>query len=319
MNTTTLFLKSVVVEQKLGSGKYGEVYKGSWHGTTAVALKKLKDTSPDSAVSKEFENEMTILIKLNHPNIVRFLGLFHTDSDLYMVMEYLSKGSLLDFLSIDETKRILVLNDLLHMTTDIAAGMGYLASQNIVHRDLAARNLLVTQSDGRFTVKIADLGLSRQVENDVYHASDKSFPVKWSPPEVIEHRQFTTKSDVWSFGVAMWEIFEFGKIPYPALSNTDTVDYVLSGKRLPQPKNCPDEIFQIMQQCWLSSPQERPTFKILFEDLLQYVKQSEGTPPTTTVKRAPSTSQSHLYGNTRENGDVYNNTSSTTAPNTNYN
>jgi len=143
-----------------------------------------------------------------------------------------------------------------------------LRKKKIVHRDLGARNLLVSQEDGKYVVKIADLGLSREVQEDFYDAKNSTFPVKWSPPEVIERRHFTSKSDVWSFGIVLWEIFMYGKIPYSSLSNSETVQFVLSGKRLDKPTICPEEVYKVMLQCWHIDPERRPSFKSLFDQLV---------------------------------------------------
>jgi len=126
----------------------------------------------------------------------------------------------------------------------------------------------VAQEDNVYVVKIADLGLSREVKNDYYDATtSSSFPVKWSPPEVIERRHFTTKSDVWSFGIVLYEIFERGKVPYSAMSNSETVEYVLKGNRLEQPSLCPEQVYKLMLQCWDIDPDRRPSFKVLFDQL----------------------------------------------------
>jgi len=235
-------------------------------------LKKLKDAEGD----KEFEKEFLLLTKLNHPNIVRCLGLYSPpqSDEYYMVLEYLSKGSLLDFIRKPEVKDGLSVLDMLHMCISTASGMCYLEQEGIVHRDLAARNLLVTEVEGTYVVKISDLGLSREMSGDVYNAKDSAFPVKWSPPEVIIHRQYSSKSDVWAFMVCIWEIFSYGIIPYPALSNEDTVDYVLTGKRLPQPEKMPESIYRLCFRGWLQKPEERPSFKETFE-ILKTILQDE--------------------------------------------
>jgi len=251
-------LQNIVVLQRLGGGKFGDVYLGNWNDTTQVALKKVKTGTDD----KEFLNEILLMKKLNHPNIVRFFGLFKSDKDesVYLVMEFMDKGSLSDFLKGPEIDGKLENSDLIGMALDVCAGMKYLESQNVLHRDLAVRNLLTVLYEGRYLVKIGDFGLSRETASNEYNATDSAFPVKWSSPEVLERRAFSTKSDVWSFGVVVWEIFEYGKHPYATFSNTETMEQVLSGYRLPKPENCPDAIYSIVIATWSPLPSDRPSF-----------------------------------------------------------
>jgi len=196
------------------------------------------------------------------------LGVFRDDKCTYLVMEYLSKGSLRDFLKQHNTKTLQLFN-MLKMALDVCSGMAYLGEHNIIHRDLGSRNLLVATTDEGYIVKIADLGLSREVNENIYVSTDTLFPVKWSPPEVIQHREFTVKSDVWSFGVVLWEIFEFGKVPYGDMSNSETIKNLLAGYRLPIPENCPTPVPEIMMKCWNSEPTKRPSFKEIQNDLVK--------------------------------------------------
>jgi len=209
INKDELYLDNIDILECIGKGAFGQVYRGLWVGTTEVAMKTISNEN-----ISEFESEVNIWRKLNHPNVVRFLGIYKDSTDkLYMVMEYLSLGSLSDFLKKGFSK--LQPNDLLVMILNTSAGMSYLEAKSVIHRDLGARNLLVTKSEEKYVVKIADLGLSRISNNEnEYVSTANKFPVKWSPPEVIRYRQFSTKSDVWSFGVTCWEIFEAGTVPY---------------------------------------------------------------------------------------------------------
>jgi len=163
------------------------------------------------------------------------------------------------------------------MILNIAAGMTYLASRSVVHRDLGARNLLVSKADGKFVVKVADLGISRLIKENEYVSTQSQFPVKWSPPEVIRYFQFSSKSDVWSFGVAMWEIFEAGTVPYPGMTNKETTEFVLGGGRMIKPKACPPEVYEIMRKCWEEKPENRPSFKNIFDSMKEIIKQMLGS------------------------------------------
>jgi len=267
LSKENLYLSDIEIERKLGTGKFGEVWLGNWSGTTPVAMKKLKSGVQNES---EFEKEIALIMKLNHPNIVRAIGIFRSDlEDLFLVMEYLSLGSLQDFLRENTSQSTLQLKDLLFMAVHVAAGCHYLEQKNIIHRDLGTRNLLVANVDGKFVVKITDFGLSREVSNKIYESSDGTFASKWASPEVIQHRKFSHKSDVWSFSVCLWEIFEFGKVPYQTMSNREALEAVLEGYRLEKPKSCPEEVYTLMLRCWNDDPEQRPSFKEIFKSLTE--------------------------------------------------
>jgi len=157
------------------------------------------------------------------------------------------------------------------MAEGTCGGMSYLSQQNIVHRDLALRNILVTTgSQTKYSIKVADFGMSRLVSDDKnYYKKDNAvFAVKWSPVEVLKFCKFSTQSDCWSFGVVLWEIFSYGQLPFQGMSNLETVDAVNSGHRLTIPQKCPKEIADIMVECWNEYPEKRPSF----QDLHQRIK-----------------------------------------------
>jgi serine/threonine protein kinase len=142
--------------------------------------------------------------------------------------------------------------------------MCYLESNHVLHRDLACRNVLIAkESDGKFLAKISDFGLSRS--SDLYQTAEKTMPVKWTAIESLKFGTFTSKSDVWSFGVLLWELFSFGTIPYAGKSNASVIEEVAAGYRLPSPENCPEEVYQLMVKCWNADPNERPSFKEMAE------------------------------------------------------
>jgi serine/threonine protein kinase len=148
--------------------------------------------------------------------------------------------------------------------TQAAAGMNYLEQKKIIHRDLAARNVLVSKGDDTHyvTVKVADFGLSRTMEKAYYASSNTQIPYKWCAPEAIQTGVFTTKNDVWAFGVCMWEIFSLGSVPYQAMSNREATEEVKKGYRLEQPELCPNEVYNVMLQCWDIQPDNRPSFEV---------------------------------------------------------
>lgn len=273
--------------QSLGEGAFGRVFLGTVdylspdEPTTLVAVKTLKDAASEEA-RVDFEREAELLTNLQHANIVRFYGV-STDGDPVMILfEYMEHGDLNNFLR-DRGPDRSVLDpgakpvapltrvDLLKISTQVAAGMEYLASQHFVHRDLATRNCLVGDM---LVVKIGDFGMSRDVYSTDYYRVGRHtmLPIRWMPPESILYRKFTVESDVWSFGVVLWEIFSFGKQPWYELSNHEVIQQVTSGKLLTKPDGCPEEIYQMMLTCWNTQPQDRCPIKLLHSQLEHFCK-----------------------------------------------
>jgi len=202
------------------------------------------------------------------------MGIFVSDvGRSYIVTEFLSKGSLLNLLRDREDK--LKVQEMIKMAADAAKGMAYLEELKIVHRDLAARNCLVEQAEDSYRVKVSDFGLSKISEKDnPYLLSDPKakLPVRWTAPEIFRHEPFTSKSDVWSFGVVLWEIFEHGMEPYPWISSNQQVyEEVRSGVRLPCPDKCPLPLYQLMLKCWDNEPSNRPPFIDIIKQLDEIV------------------------------------------------
>uniref|UniRef100_A0A672PRE9 PTK6 protein tyrosine kinase 6b n=1 Tax=Sinocyclocheilus grahami TaxID=75366 RepID=A0A672PRE9_SINGR len=168
----------------------------------------------------------------------------------------IEKGDLLNFLLKSQS---------LSLESQVADGMAYLETHNSIHRDLAARNVLVGEG---YVCKIADFGLARVIKEPVYVSDDKKIPYKWTAPEAIGHGRYSSKSDVWSFGILLYEIVTCGAIPYPGVRNCDVYDLVTRDNyRMPSPSNCPEVIYNIMRSCWRAEPEDRPTFKILRHEL----------------------------------------------------
>ncbi|CAL8394077.1 unnamed protein product [Gadus morhua 'NCC'] len=243
--------------QILGSGFFGEVYEGVYKNLngdkTSVAVKTCKDCSPD--VMEKFMSEALIMKNLNHPNIVKLIGIIE-DDPVWIVMELYPFGELGSYLAKkqDELTNI----TLVLFSLQICKALVYLGGVNMVHRDIAVRNVLVASAD---CVKLGDFGLSRYIEEEEYYkASVTRLPIKWMAPESINFRRFTSASDVWMFAVCLWEILSRGQQPFFWLENRDVINQLEQGIRLPKPEQCPPALYSLMTRCWSYDPRERPTF-----------------------------------------------------------
>jgi len=264
--SSSIFLENITIHELLGAGNFSEVYRATWNGVT-IALKGTKDKDEKSIL----KTEGLILQKLNHPNIVRDLGLYKSERNIrFIAMEYCAKGSL-DNLLRSQQESITKL-DLLQMALQAANGMSYLHHNGIIHRDLSLRNLLVTSGDEhKFFIKVSDFGLSRFTEGNYYKSSDQVIPVKWTALEALQFGRYSSESDVWSFGILLWEIYSFGMIPYPGLSNGEIVDQLSSGYRMKPPKECPQEISLLMVDCWKENPKERPSLAVISSSIQMHL------------------------------------------------
>nr|CAH7767694.1 unnamed protein product [Callosobruchus chinensis] len=262
----------------LGQGAFGEVYQGFYRQRPCdtvempVAVKTLPEMSTPQA-EMDFLMEALIMSKFHHPNIVHFIGVCFGKHPRFIVLELLAGGDLKNFLRESRPKperpSPLAMKDLIMISIDVAKGCKYLEDNRFIHRDIAARNcLLTTKGPGR-VVKIADFGMSRDVyRSDYYRKGGKAMlPIKWMPPEAFLDGIFTSKTDVWSFGVLLWEIMSMGYMPYTGCANRDVMQLVTSGGRLDPPANCPDPVYGIMTQCWHPAPEQRPTFGTILERL----------------------------------------------------
>ncbi|XP_014771292.1 tyrosine-protein kinase STK [Octopus bimaculoides] len=255
----------------LGSGQFGEVRKGLWKNSITVAVKTLK---PGSMSADSFLEESKIMKRCKHKNLVLLYAVCSVGEPILIVTEFMCNGSLLSYLR-SPTGEALSFEELIHMAAQIASGMSYLEHNNLIHRDLAARNILVGEEH---VVKIADFGLARLIVDDEYNSQQGSkFPVKWTAPEAIMKSVFTTKSDVWSFGILMMEILTYGGVPYPGMSNAETIQALQKGYRMKAPPNCPSSLNSLLQGCWRQKAEMRPTFEYLcdfFENFFVSVENS---------------------------------------------
>ncbi|XP_032814462.1 receptor tyrosine-protein kinase erbB-4-like isoform X3 [Petromyzon marinus] len=247
----------------LGSGAFGTVHKGIWtpEGEDVkipVAIKVLREATSPKA-NKEILDEAYIMASVSHPHLVRLLGICLTPS-VQLVTQLMPLGCLLEYTR--EHKEHIGSQLLLNWAVQIAKGMMYLEEQRLVHRDLAARNVLVRTPQH---VKITDFGLARLLDiNEIeYHADGGKMPIKWLALESIQYRTFTHQSDVWSYGVTIWELMTFGGKPYEGIPARDIPELLEKGERLPQPPICTIDVYMIMVKCWMIDAESRPRFKEL--------------------------------------------------------
>ncbi|XP_062827812.1 ephrin type-A receptor 1 [Anolis carolinensis] len=262
----------VNIENVIGEGEFGEVYRGSLRfpgkDHIVVAIKTLKSSYSDSTWWN-FLREATIMGQFNHPNIVRLEGVVTKRNPMMIITEYMDNGALDNFLRENMDKFSAV--QLVIMLQGIASGMTYLSDRNYVHRDLAARNILVSHSH---QCKVSDFGLSRILENDVegtYETKGGKIPIRWTAPEAIAHRIFTSASDVWSFGIVMWEVFSYGDKPYGDMSNQEVMKSIEDGYRLPPPVDCPSVLYELMKACWSYDRARRPRFREIQAQLDHFI------------------------------------------------
>uniref|UniRef100_A0AAY4DZI6 non-specific protein-tyrosine kinase n=1 Tax=Denticeps clupeoides TaxID=299321 RepID=A0AAY4DZI6_9TELE len=259
--------EDVILGELLGKGNFGEVFKGTLRDKTPVAVKTCKEDLPQDLKIK-FLSEARILKQYDHPNIVKLIGVCTQRQPIYIVMELVPGGDFLSFLR--KKKEDLKAKQLVKFALDAAAGMAYLELKNCIHRDLAARNCLVGDSN---LLKISDFGMSRQEDDGIYSSSGlKQIPIKWTAPEALNYGRYSSESDVWSYGILLWETFSLGMCPYPGMTNQQAREQVEKGYRMSCPQKCPEEVYKIMQKCWEYKPENRPKFADIQKELASVKK-----------------------------------------------
>ncbi|XP_070764697.1 tyrosine-protein kinase ZAP-70 isoform X5 [Enoplosus armatus] len=259
----------LIDEVELGSGNFGCVKKGvlkAESGQIDVAIKVLKSDN-EKLVKEEMMREAEIMHQLSNPFIVRMLGLCNAEN-LMLVMEMASAGPLNKFLSTN--KDTVTVENIVNLMHQVSMGMKYLEEKNFVHRDLAARNVLLVNQQ---FAKISDFGLSKALgaDDNYYKARTAGkWPLKWYAPECINFHKFSSKSDVWSFGITMWEAFSYGGKPYKKMKGPDVMRFIESGNRMECPAVCPERMYTVMNECWTYKHEDRPDFKKVEEYMRSY-------------------------------------------------
>ncbi|KAM3610116.1 uncharacterized protein V6R79_025621 [Siganus canaliculatus] len=261
--------EKITMHRELGQGSFGMVYEGIAKGVvkdepeTRVAIKTVNE-SASMRERIEFLNEASVMKEFNCHHVVRLLGVVSQGQPTLVIMELMTRGDLKSYLRSlrnenSSTQVLPPLKKMIQMAGEIADGMSYLNANKFVHRDLAARNCMVAED---FTVKIGDFGMTRDIyETDYYRKGGKGLlPVRWMSPESLKDGVFTTMSDVWSFGVVLWEIATLAEQPYQGMSNEQVLRFVMEGGLLDKPENCPDMLFELMRMCWQYNPKMRPSF-----------------------------------------------------------
>ncbi|XP_067108462.1 ephrin type-A receptor 4b isoform X2 [Osmerus mordax] len=264
---------SIRIERVIGAGEFGEVCSGRLRlqgkREIYVAIKSLKAGYSDKQ-RRDFLSEASIMGQFDHPNIIRLEGVVTRCKPVMIITEFMENGSLDTFLKKHDGQFTVI--QLVGMLRGIASGMKYLSDMGYVHRDLAARNILVNSN---LVCKVSDFGLSRVLEDDpeaAYTTRGGKIPIRWTSPEAIAYRKFTSASDVWSYGIVMWEVVSYGERPYWEMSNQDVIKAIDEGYRLPAPMDCPVVLHQLMLSCWEKSRSDRPKFDIIVTTLDKLIR-----------------------------------------------
>ncbi|XP_029689178.1 ephrin type-B receptor 2-like isoform X1 [Takifugu rubripes] len=285
-------ISCVKIEQVIGAGEFGEVCSGNLRQPgkreILVAIKTLK-VGYTERQRRDFLSEASIMGQFDHPNIIHLEGVVTKSSPVMIITEFMENGSLDSFLRQNDGQFTVI--QLVGMLRGIAAGVKYLCDMNYVHRDLAARNILVNSN---LVCKVSDFGLSRFLEDDTSDPTYTSalggkIPIRWTAPEAIQYRKFTSSSDCWSYGIVMWEVMSYGERPYWDMSNQDVINAIEQDYRLPPPMDCPSALHQLMLDCWQKERNNRPKFSQIVSTLDKMIRN-----PNSLKAMTPLSSSVHL-------------------------
>ncbi|KAI4888509.1 hypothetical protein NFI96_019385, partial [Prochilodus magdalenae] len=280
----------IKIEKVIGIGEFGEVCSGRLKmpgkREICVAIKTLKAGYTDKQ-RRDFLSEASIMGQFDHPNIIRLEGVVTKCKPVMIITEYMENGSLDAFLRKNDGRFTVI--QLVGILRGIASGMKYLSDMSYVHRDLAARNILVNSN---LVCKVSDFGMSRVLEEDpdaAYTTRGGKIPIRWTAPEAIAYRKFTSASDVWSYGIVMWEVMSYGERPYWDMSNQDVIKAIEEGYRLPPPMDCPVSLHQLMLDCWQKERAERPKFSQIVNMLDKLIRNPNSLKRTGGEMARPNT------------------------------
>ena len=269
--------KSIGLVKKISTGAFSEVWEGLWNRNTfsevweglwnrntfreglwnrntPVAVKLLK---PGALSAMKFLKEAKLLKQLIHPKLIQLCAVCTKEEPIYIITELMKHGTLLQYLRGDGQS--LKLPQLINMGAQVAAGMAYLGKKNCIHQSLGAKNILVGEN---LICKVAGFSSARVISKEAYKVpTGTKFPIKWTAIEAVLHNYFTTKCDVWSFGILLWEIITYGSSPYPRMTDDEVIEALQTGYRIPCPDDCPEQLYGIMKECWRDEAASRPTFK----------------------------------------------------------
>ncbi|XP_078506245.1 tyrosine-protein kinase FRK-like [Lissotriton helveticus] len=258
---------SIEKMKKLGSGSFGDVWLATWNGTTEVAIKELR-VSIESMQNK-IQDEAETMWRLNHHRVLKLYAVCMLADPVFIVTEYMKNGSLKKYLKGHRPKKDLEFIALVDFAIQIAQGMDYMESMHCIHCDLRSENILLTET---LSCKIGDFGLASFTDNQsIQLFAEMKLPIKWMAPEVFESQRYSSKSDVWSFGVLLVEIMTYGEMPFPDINNEAYIRGLLQGSPLPTPEDCPEGMADIMRLCWTRERMQRPSFKDLEENLTRLI------------------------------------------------
>ncbi|KAM8821411.1 ephrin type-A receptor 3 isoform 2-T2 [Eudromia elegans] len=280
---------NIAIDKVVGAGEFGEVCSGRLKLPSkreiSVAIKTLKVGYTEKQ-RRDFLGEASIMGQFDHPNIIRLEGVVTKSKPVMIVTEYMENGSLDSFLRKHDAQFTVI--QLVGMLRGIASGMKYLSDMGYVHRDLAARNILINSN---LVCKVSDFGLSRVLEDDpeaAYTTRGGKIPIRWTSPEAIAYRKFTSASDAWSYGIVLWEVMSYGERPYWEMSNQDVIKAVDEGYRLPPPMDCPAALYQLMLDCWQKDRNNRPKFEQIVSILDKLIRNPSSLKIITNAAARPS-------------------------------